>query len=264
MGSYLVRKLPESSRNGCAMRNNVIWLVAFITTIWCSNLTAGCTDGHKCHFCRKHCCAEHLVKKTIKVPITVVEMRVKSCIVQKKEQREETYTVFERVPVKQRFDKEICYLADEVKTKEITQTQCKRVKVPVVRTYAVNVPTKELREVNNGGGTCSNCCNTCQQKPCVCEVTRYHRETRESACEREQVVFETTKRKIDYCVKVPKTKKEFCSEESTFKLVPVEKKRTVEVCVPKIEKHPVEVLVKKMATKVVYCCEPCWKRHRHN
>ena len=62
---------------------------------------------------------------------------MKTCVVKKQVEREETYTVFKVVPVKRTYTKEKCYLKDEVRTKTITQEKCHRVSNVVVSEYPV-------------------------------------------------------------------------------------------------------------------------------
>lgn len=218
----------------------------------------------RCHHCGTHCQPGRLVKKTITVPTVVTETRLKTCIVKTMQEREETYTVFKRVPVKKTYNKETCYLDDEVRTKTITKKNCKRVKLPVTTDYAVNVPVEEFRPKTIHKELCSDCGKACIEEPCMCKVTRMTRDVRSKQCERDDIVFETIKKEINYCVKVPKKHTEFCREETVYKLEPVEKTRKVTVCVPEIIKKPVEVKKVKMLKKTIYCCEKCHKKHVHH
>jgi hypothetical protein len=77
-------------------------------------------------------------------------------------------------------------------------------------------------------------------------------------CAREDVVFETCKKTIDYCVTSPKFHTVDCGEETTCELVPVLKTRKVQCCVPEAVKVPVEVCVTRMVAKRIICCEECW------
>ena len=233
--------------SACAMAT---FLIALATT--------SATAGDCCDHCGRNC-QTRLVAKTIMVPTVVVETRMKSHVVRKMVEKEETYTVFKRVPVKQVFEKETCYLDDEIKTQTITQKKCHRVKNPVVRNYAVNVPVEEVRQVAPQS-TC-DCDHASVGQPCTCKVTRMKRDMATTQYEVDDVVFETITKEISYCIKVPKKHKEFCAEEITYKLEPVEKTRKVQVCVPEIVKKPVETCVTKMLPKVVYCCETCCARH---
>jgi hypothetical protein len=88
-------------------------------------------------------------------------------------------------------------------------------------------------------------------------VTTLQEEWRSANCCKEDVVFETTKREIDYCVRVPKTHKQVCAEETEYKLVPVEKTRKVLVCVPEIVEVPEQVTVCRMVPQVKQCCPTC-------
>jgi hypothetical protein len=215
--------------------------------------------GGHCGRCGSVCDTHRLVKKTITVPCVVTETRMETCVVKKQVEREETYTVFKRVPVTRKFEKETCYLADEVKTQLIETKQCHQVQNPVIRTFAVDVPVTQTETVMRKREVCTECGKVCIEEPCSCQVTRMHRETQtEQYCEKD-VVFETTKKEISYCVKTPKMHKEFCAEETTYVLEPVEQKRKVTVCVPEIIKKPVDVQVVKHLQKTIYCCEKCAK-----
>lgn len=216
-------------------------------------------DAHEgcCQKCGCQCGEARLVAKTIMVPCVITETRLKSCVIEKEVEREETYTEFKRVPVKRKFVKETCYLEDEVKTKTITQKECHRVQIPVTRTYAVNVPVTEVREGVRQREVCTHCGKVCIEEPCTCQITRMEKGLRSTNLCEEQVVFDITKKDIDYCVKTPKKKTEFCAEETAYTLEPVEKKRKVTVCVPEIVKKPYDVQVTKMVPKTIYCCEKC-------
>jgi hypothetical protein len=132
---------------------------------------------------------------------------------------------------------------------------------PVVRTYTVNVSEQEIREGTVTRESCTACGKVCTEEPCTCVVTVERPETRTVTCEVPDVVFETKKREINYCVKVPKKQVTTCAEETVYKLVPVEKTRTVCVCVPRVIKEPVEVTVQKMVPQTVLCCESCCSKH---
>ena len=219
-------------------------------------------DAQQCCQCGKHGTECHLVKKTIMVPTLVTETRIKTCVIEKEVEREETYTVFKQVPVKKQYKKECCYLADEVKTKTITQTKCHRVQNPVSRTVAVKVPVEECYEGTCTQRVCDECGReVCVETPCMCKKTTLEKEFRSDCTSVEEVVFEKIKKDIDYCVKTPKKHTELCSEETTYKLEPVEKTRKVVVCVPELVKQPVEVKVTKMLPKTIYCCEKCGSLH---
>jgi hypothetical protein len=191
----------------------------------------------------------------------VVEMRVKTCVVEKLVDREETYTAFKCVPVKRTITKEKCYLADEVKTQTITEKECHVVTNSVDREYQVNVPETECRE-GTRTRVCTHCGKTCCiEEPCTCQVTTTHKEPRSCTYQEPQVVFTEKKHDITYLVKVPKKEKEVCAEETAYKLQPVEQKRTIQVCVPELVKQPVEVKVTKMVEKTIYCCQKCCNHH---
>ena len=239
--------------------NMITKRILFSTITFVVLLSVGQANaGHAhCDICRRGCQQHHLVAKTIRVPCTVVEIQMKSRVVCSAEEREETYTAFRRVPTTETYEKETCYLDPEVKTKKVTTKQCKLVPTTVNKTFAVNVPTSEMREVCGNRSCCADCC---PEKPCLKCVIRLHREQRYGCFERDQLVFEETTKDIFYCVETPKKRKEFCFSETFDKLEPVQKTRKVVVCVPKIVKEPCEVEVTKMLPKVIYCCEACGQR----
>lgn len=212
--------------------------------------------GH-CHRCGHACEQTRLVAKTVMVPMQVVETQVKTCIVQKMEERDETFTAFKRVPVKRKFTKERCYLLDEVKTQTITEKDCQVVQNPVVSEYQVNVPETEIRE-GTRTRLCEYCGETyCIEEPCSCCITRTHKEPRVRTYEEPQVVFTEKKHDISYVIKVPKKETEVCADETVYQLQPVTQTRKIQVCVPEVVRQPVEVTVTKMVEKTVYCCERC-------
>jgi hypothetical protein len=192
-----------------------------------------------------------------------METRARSQVIYKTEQREETYTVFRRVPKTQKFTKERCYLDDEVRTQMITEKKCHRVMNPVIRMEHVNVLEPEVREMVVSKQPCTDCDKVCTEEPCVCTVMVKRPDVRTRVCETPDVVFSESKRQIDYCVKVPKKQTIPCAEETVYELVPVEKKRTVEVCVPEIIKEAIEVPVKKMVAKKILCCKSCCGKFHH-
>jgi hypothetical protein len=99
------------------------------------------------------------------------------------------------------------------------------------------------------------------EEPCSCQITRLKSDIRTQEYCIDDVVFETVKKDITYCVKTPKKHTEFCAEEITYKLEPVEKTCKVQVCVPEVVKKPVDCQVVKMIPKVFYCCEKCSSHH---
>jgi hypothetical protein len=217
--------------------------------------------GGVCEKCGAACEQSRLIKCTIKVPATVVETRMKSCVEYVCEERDETHTVFKRVPEKREIYKEVCYLEDEVKSKPITEKKCHRVEIPVSRTCKVKVPITETREGVRRYEICTDCGKVCVEEPCTCQVVRELDGYKSDCYDEQQIVFENTKRDMFYCVKTPKKKKDLVCEETAYKLVPVEKTRKVEVQIPKIVKQPVEVMVRKMVSKTIYCCEKCQCQH---
>jgi hypothetical protein len=236
-------------------------LLTGVLTLLLMNPYLASGAGPCCQHCGAHCESHRLVPKTVMVPIVVTETRIKPCVVEKTEEREETYTVFKRVPVKRKYEKEVCYLEDEVKTKKITKTECHRVTNPVFRTSVVNVPQTEMQTTMVREEVCTECGKICVERPCTCQVTRLHKELRSSECQEQDIAFEKMTKDISYCVKTPKIRKELCAEETVYELVPVEKTRKICVCVPEILKKPVDVQVTKMVPKTIYCCEKCCKLH---
>jgi len=220
-------------------------------------------DPSCCGMCGAPCAPCRLVECTIMVPMQVTVVRMQPSVVTTTEEREETYTVFQRVPETRQIKREYCYLEDEVHTKTITEKKCHLVQNPAVRTCKVEVPERQIRHECVADEACPAC--GCDEASCAeprqCEVIVPRVEEQTQCFEAPDVVFSTNKRQIDYCVKVPKKKVEVCAEERICKLVPVEKTRTVTVCVPKIVHKPVEVTVTKMMPKKVVCCQSCCQGH---
>ena len=238
--------------------------IAVVTSLTLSCVTGSLVyGGHNCQKCGTSCSSGELVECTVYVPMTVMEMRSQSRVEYKTEQREETYTVFQRVPKTRKYTKEKCYLDDEVRTQTITEKKCHRVMNPVVRIENVNVLEPEVREGVIQKEVCTKCGKICIEEPCSCTVMVPRADVRTQTCEVPDVVFEETKRQIDYCVKVPKKQTIPCAEETVYELKPVEKKRTVEACVPKIVKEPVEVPVRKMVAQKILCCRACCGKTHH-
>jgi hypothetical protein len=223
-------------------------------------------DAH-CGNCGIACSSCDLCAHTVMVPMWVTETRMKTTVVKKQVEREETYTVFKRVPVKRKYTKEKCYLKDEVRTKTITQEKCHRVGIDIVSEFPVKVPVTEVREQIVPREVCTEDGVVVVEEPCERAVTTLQEEWQSANCCKEDVVFETTKRDIDYCVRVPKTHKYVCAEETEYKLVPVEKTRKVMACVPEIVEVPQEVTVCKLVPRTVPCCPQCCRgkkgSHRH-
>lgn len=221
-------------------------------------------DGpNQCQRCGNPCQTHVLVEKTIMVPMKVIEKRLETCVVETCEEREEKYTCFNVVPETRPFKKECSYLADEVKTKKITESQERLVDIPVTKLSFVKVPQIELVEQVVQKEVCTECGKMCVEETCLCEKARMvdsHCTTQK--CE-PQLIFEKTTKDIFYCVKTPKKYTIDGGEETAMKLVPVEKTRTVSVMVPKIEKNVIEVEVTRMVPKKILCCEKCACGHSH-
>lgn len=211
----------------------------------------------RCHHCGKSCQPHTLVEKTVMCPVKVIETRVKPCVVEKCEEREEKYTAFKVVEETRTIKKDCCYLLDEVKSKEIIDKQCQLIDVNVSRTKNVLVPQYETVEKCVQREVCTKCGPVCVEETCLEERARLvPGSADEQDCEK-QLVFLETKKDLFYCVKTPKKHTIECAKETVFKMEPVEKTRKVQVMVPKIEYQPYEVEVTKMLPKKVLCCVPC-------
>lgn len=212
---------------------------------------------HRCAHCGQNCQAQMLVEKTVMCPVQVIETRVKPCLVETCEEREEKYTAFKCVPQTRTIKKELCYLLDEVKSKQIIDKKCQLVDIDVTRTKNVLVPAYELVETCVEREVCTKCGPVCVEECCIQEKARLAAGTVQEKDTDKQLVFLETKRDFFYCVKTPKKHTIDCANESFYKLEPVEKTRKVQVMVPKIEYVPYEVEVTKMLPKKVLCCIPC-------
>jgi hypothetical protein len=235
---------------------------AALVSLYTAGLVAN--DGpNQCQRCGKACQTHVLVEKTIMVPMTVIEKRLETRVVETCEEREEKYTCFNVVPETKPIKKECNYLADEIKTKKITETEERLVDIPVTTLSLVKVPQIELVEQVVQKEVCTECGKMCVEETCLCEKARMvdsHCTTQK--CE-PQLIFDKTTKDIFYCVKTPKKYTVDCGEETAMKLVPVEKTRKVNVMVPKIEKYVIEVEVTKMVPKKILCCEKCACGHSH-
>lgn len=244
-----------------------------------------------CVQCGLKCVPGKLVAKTIMVPITVTETRLKTCIENVDKEFEVKCTVFKREPVTQTIKTKVCYLEDEVRNKVVETKCCARVKNPTVTTFDVEVPEVEERigpppsdpcqcgDCGTGDCPChcanpeanATCdCPACLGNPegagpagddpnCVRHVCVMRDQPKSVNCEKDAVVFITKSDVCSYCVKVPKYREEVCKEITEYKLVPVVKTKKVVRCVPEIKKRPIEVQVTKMVPKTIYCCEACSK-----
>ncbi len=228
-----------------------VMAAAWFGTLAVTNVVAA---GDCCPKCGASC---RLVECTVMVPVTVTETRVKNCIVKKEVQRQEEYSVFRRVDASQEFKKEICYLDDEIKSKEITQERCKVVNNPAIQSYRVKVPVCQEETHMVQTERCIDGEMVLVEEPCTKTVMREIEEVRERECTRPQLVFDEQKCTIDYCVKTPKTHTVPCAEETYFKLERETRTRDVTVCVPEIERRTYDVQVTKMYPKTVHCCPEC-------
>ncbi len=191
-----------------------------------------------CHSCGAPSQKGKLVECVVMVPTTVVERRMDTRCVEGKDIVKETYTVFKKVPVTKQVMKKECFLVDEVKTQTVEKMKCHVVEVPLDIVY----PAQDLHI--KGGGKPEN-------KGPVTEN-----------CTRNVVAIGKTKKDVTYCVKVPKYRETKCADIHTFELQPVEMTRDVHVCVPRIEKYPIDVTVCKMVPTKVECCSSCARHHK--
>jgi hypothetical protein len=190
-------------------------------------------------------------------PTQVTETQVRYVTETKTEEHELPYTVFQRVPVTRKYERECCYLADEAKTKVIQWKECRRVDNPATQTYTVQVPETECRVGTRQVCRCIDGEQVMCEEPYTYEVTVLRPEVRSNNCSQPDVVFETKSDVLSYCVKSPKKYKIPCAEETVYKLEPVEKTRKVSVCVPVKVAKPVEVTVCRMVPKTIVCCQAC-------
>jgi hypothetical protein len=221
----------------------------------------------RCELCGYKCCPCELCPRSVLVPCRVTETRMKVKIVETMKEREETYTVFECVPKKRTYSKECCYLETEVKSKDVVNETCRRVNLDVTLEDQIKIPVTELVERTCQREVCTECGKVCIEEPCTCTVTRTQDMPRVQNCSRPSVVFEKCGKTIDYCVKTPKFDKQECGVETVYELVPVEKTRKVQVCVPEAVRVPCDVQVVRKVAKDVICCEHCWKKmrgHKHH
>ena len=218
-----------------------------------------------CSSCGKQCESHTLVECTIMCPVKVIETRLKPCVTCVCEEREEKYLAFKVEPEERVIKKECCYLLDEVKSKEITEKDCQIVDINVAKVHNIKVPQYEMVEVVRQKEICTECGPMCVEETCLEERARMVDDICvEQACEK-QLIMHETKKEIFYCVKTPKKQTLECTEETAYKLVPVQKTRKVMVDVPKIEYKPYEVVVTKNVPKKVICCQACAnKHHRHH
>ena len=222
----------------------------------CTQASADGSSGQQpsCMVCGACTC---VVTKTIMCPVQITETRVKYVTETKTEEHELPYTVFQRVPVTRKYDRECCYLADETKTKVITWKECRRVNNPTVQTYTTQVPETECRVGTRQVCRCIDGENVMVEEPYNCEVTVLRPDVGSKNCNQPDVVFETKSDVLSYCVKTPKKHTVECAEETVYKLEPVEKTRKVSVCVPVKVAQPVEVTVCRMVPKTIICCNAC-------
>jgi len=215
-----------------------------------------------CAKCKATCPGCQLVECTVLVPTTVVETRMKSCVVYTKQEREETYTVFFRRPKKQEYTTSYWYLDDDIEHKEITEKRCQIVMNPVAREHNVQVPVRELRTLTDPEDGCAQSGKPEAGAACEQEVTVLRDQPQTCMTEQAQLVFQTNTCWIDICKKVPKQSPPVvCTKDTVYELVPKTETRTVVVCVPTIEKRPECVQVCKLLPQTILCCPACAKSH---
>lgn len=244
--------MPSSEKTTLSVRSTL--------TLFLLAVTGSAFAGPQCEQCGEPCREYDLTPCTVMVKKLVLETRIKTEIIQVKEQREETYTVFMKKPVRREYVKERCFLADDVKTQTVIDKKCQIIDVPVTRTYTVKVPHCEVRDLPCECAACS----AKGAKPTThpTEVVIETKEQRMEHCTEPRLAIATTKKDITYCVKVPKKVKEVCAVEETMELVPVERKRLVDVCVCKVVKKPCEVTVCKWVPMERNCCGKCVTHHK--
>ena len=231
------------------MKVKSVALLATLLTSW-SLSYAGSPQKHACQRCGNPCDACELARCDVWVEQYVVEKRVRTRVVKVPKQREETYTVFRKVPVERKYERECCYLKRDVATQKVTKKECHLVDVPVERTKEVTRYFCERREV-----MLDSPCSCCE--PQVRDVLVPFKSQEKEICTERRLVFTETKKDISYCIRVPKKKKIPCATDKTYELVPVEKKRIVTVCVPEIVREEIEVAVCKRVPKSMICCNEC-------
>lgn len=198
------------------------------------------------------CC--DIKERTIMVPMVITETRMKQCVVWTTKEREESYTAFRLVPDKREYKRKSCHLATEVKTQDIIKKQCRSAQVPTTLSDTVCEPVKECRTGVRHREACVDGCKVCVEEPCTCAIDRAVEVPRVRDYCRTEIVFEECKKTIDYCVKTPKFDEEVCAVEDTFRIEPVEKKRTVKVRVPEVVDKPCDFRVTRMVQKRIVCC----------
>ena len=249
--------MNTTARTICAAM--VCWLA--LSGLSAARLKAESGKQGTCYRCGKSC---ELVECTVMAPTTVLETRMKPQVVFVQEKRVEKYTVFVLEPQEpETFKKTYWYLKDEIKTQEITEERCQIVMNPVIREHKVQVPVQELHTFPPADGGCATSQKLgeagSEAGSCQREVTVMREEIQACTTTEPQVVINTTKRTIDYCIKVPESYVVECGTETKYKLVPKPKmeEREVWVCVPKIEHVPVSVEVCRMVPQTVLCCTGC-------
>jgi len=218
-------------------------------------ISVSAQSGATCQHCGGQCEHCQLVPCQIMVPALVVETHMKTCVIKEEVEREVKYTVFQKIPTTRKIYKEKCHMECDVVTKTITQKKCHLVPCEVVKSSTKTTYQPVVRDVN-----IKNCDGTCETRPC--QVMVPVKEPCISTRNELHVAMETITKDIDYCVKVPKIEKVLCGVEQGCEIKPIERTKTVTVCVPKLIKMPQEVLVRKMIPKTVYCCPKCAKHHR--
>jgi hypothetical protein len=219
-----------------------VLIVAVLTVSGNTSIRSEEVGAAQCESCGAACQKGKLVECVVMVPKTVIERRTGTRCVQIKDTVIETYTVFERVPVTKKVLKKECFLVDKVEKQTVEEKVCHLIEVPVEIVH----PAQELLLKGCGKGDASP------------EKTEAVTEN----CTRTEVVFETKKKDVAYCVKSPEYRETECAEIHTFEFVPRERTREVHVCSPFIETYPIEVTVCKMVPTKVACCDGCARHHK--
>jgi hypothetical protein len=235
-------------KNSCCFM--LCWFVIAVPMLRGSESGTGKT--HACAQCGRKVPSCQVVECTIMVPMTVIETRMKSHVVYVEKELTEKYTVLVRKKKEPRtYYKPYWCLEDKIEELEITEERCLVVMSPVTREQkvqvAVPIGSDDVLHPGDSGKT------ACQR-----ELAVLQEEVQSCTTLEPKLVFDTTKRKIHYCTKVPREIE--CGKETVYELVPELRERKVQAWVPELKKHPVTVEVCRMVPKTVLCCQACSPR----
>lgn len=195
-----------------------------------------------CRHCGKNDQQRRLVKKTVIVPVKVVEQRVRNRIIEVEEEREFKCTVFKQVPKERTIKCEYWYLDDKIEQQEVTTKKCMIVNMPVEAEENILVPVKE---------------HYCGPDGCMCTRTTLVESTKKEKKSQPTLVSAAFSKMVDYCVKTPKKHSQVKEKQKYFELEPVIQKKKKMVCVPKVVREVYEVEVWKDMERTVYVCSEC-------